>query len=100
MNLYTNSVAAIAHPGLDLFLLGYIAALSAVATVFFLRYWKETSDRLFFAFAVFFAVEGGTRVADLGSPSPNLISGWAYALRLLAVLLVIAVILRKNTGPS
>lgn len=99
MNLYTtsNGVTPIVHPSLDLFLLGYIAALSAVATVFFLRYWKETRDSLFFAFAVFFAVQGGTRIVDLSSPSPNLIVGWVYVLRLLAVLLVVAAILRRNT---
>ena len=97
MNLYTNGLVPIAHPTLDLFLLGYIAALSAVATVFFLRYLKETRDSLFLAFAVFFSVQGGTRIVDLTSPNPNLIVGWVYILRLLAVLLVIADILRKNT---
>lgn len=100
MNLYTNSVAPIAHPTLDLFLLGYIAALCAAATVFFLRYWKETRDFLFFAFAVFFAVEGSTRAFDVSSSSPNLIVGWVYLLRVLSVLLVVAAILRKNTVPT
>lgn len=97
MNLYTNSLVPIAHPTLDLFLLGYIAALAAVATVFFLRYWKETRDTLFLAFAVFFAVEGGTRAFDVSTPNPNLIIGWVYVLRLLAVLLIVAAVLRKNT---
>ncbi len=97
MNLYTNGLVPIAHPTLDLFLLGYIAALAAAATVFFLRYWKETRDSLFLAFAVFFAVEGGTRAFDVSTPTPNLIVGWVYVLRLLAVLLVVAAILRKNT---
>ena len=97
MSLYTNGLVPIAHPTLDLFLLGYIAALSAVATVFFLRYWKETRDSLFFAFAAFFAIQGSTRIVDLSSPSPNLIVGWIYILRLLAVLIVVAAILRRNT---
>ncbi|MGA7884242.1 MAG: DUF5985 family protein [Acidobacteriaceae bacterium] len=97
MNLYTNGLVPLAHPSLDLFLLGYIAALAAAATIFFLRYWKETRDSLFLAFAVFFAVEGGTRTFDISTPSPNLIVGWVYILRLLAVLLIVAAILRKNT---
>ncbi len=100
MNLYTNGLVPIAHPTLDLFLLGYIAALCAAAAVFFLRYWKETRDFLFLAFAVFFIVEGGTRILDLSSPSPNLIVGWVYILRLLAVLLIVAAILRRNTRPA
>lgn len=97
MNLYTSGLVPLAHPTLDLFLLGYIAALSAVATIFFLRYWRETRDVLFLAFAVFFAVQGGTRVSDLASPNPNLIVAWVYLLRLLAVMLLVAAILRKNT---
>lgn len=97
MNLYTNGLVPIAHPTLDIFLLGFIAALSAAATVFFLRYWKETRDSLFLAFAVFFAVQGGTRIVDLTSPNSNLIVGWVYILRLLAVVLVVAAILRRNT---
>jgi hypothetical protein len=90
-------LAPIAHLRLDLFLLGYIAAASAVAALFFLRFWRETRDFLFLAFAVFFAVQGGTRAVGLSSPSPNLAIGWAYLLRLLAVLLVVVAILRKNT---
>ncbi len=100
MNLQAPGLVALAHPSLDLFLLGYIAALSAAATVFFLRYWKQTRDFLFFAFAAFFAVQGGTRVVDLSSPNPNIIVGWVYVLRLLAVLLLVAAILRKNTRPA
>jgi hypothetical protein len=100
MNLHTTGLVPIAHPSLDIFLLGYIAALSAVATVFFLRYWKDTRDFLFFAFAAFFAVQGGTRIVDLSSPNPNLIVGWVYVLRLLAVLLLVAAVLRRNTRPA
>jgi hypothetical protein len=100
MNLHPLSLVPIAHPTLDLFLLGYIAGLSAVIGVFFLRYGKETRDFLFYAFAAFFAVQGGTRIVDLSSPSPNIIVGWVYVLRLLAVLLVVAAILRKNTRPA
>jgi len=100
MNLHPPGLVPIAHPTLDLFLLGYIAALSAAATIFFLRYWKETRDSLFLSFAAFFAIQGGTRIVDLSSPSPNLIVGWVYVLRLLAVLLVVAAILRRNTRPA
>jgi len=96
MILQSDLYAPIVHPRLDLFLLGYIAAGSAVITLFFLRFWKETRDLLFMAFAVFFAVQGGTRAFALSSPTPNLADLWVYALRLLAVLLVVAAILRKN----
>lgn len=96
MNFHGMIFAPISHLRLDLFLLGYIAATSAVVALYFLRFWKETRDFLFFAFAVFFIVQGGTHAFALSSPSPNLLSAWVYALRLLAVLLVVAAILRKN----
>ena len=79
-----------------MFLLGYIAAASGAVTLYFLRFWKETRDFLFVAFAVFFVVQGGTRAFALSNPNPNIADMWVYTLRLLAVLLVVAAILRKN----
>ena len=96
MNFHSVSLAPIAHIRLDMFLLGYIAAASAVVALFFLRFWRETRDFLFMAFAVFFIVQGGTRAFSLSATSPNLTVDWVYVLRLLAVLLVVAAILRKN----
>lgn len=96
MTLHGVPLAPLAHPRLDFFLLGYIAAASAVVALFFLRFWKETRDFLFLAFAVFFVVQGGSRALGLSTASPNLVIGWVYLLRLLAVLLVVGAILRKN----
>jgi len=97
MNFHSALLAPITHLRLDMFLLGYIAAASAAVTLYFLRFWRETRDFLFMAFAAFFAVQGGTHAFALSSPSPNLVASWVYALRLLAVLLVVAAILRKNS---
>ena len=97
MNFLGGSIAPIAHLRLDLFLMGYIAAVSAVVALFFLRFWKETRDFLFMAFAIFFAVQGGASAFAISIASPNLTIDWLYVLRLLAVLLVVAAILRKNT---
>jgi hypothetical protein len=80
-----------------MFLLGYIAAVSVAVALFFLRFWKETRDSLFMAFAVFFVVQGGTRALVVSTQNPNQVIDWVYALRLLAVLLVIGAILRKNS---
>lgn len=96
MNLHGVPFAPIAHFRLDLFLLGYIAAASIVAALFFLRFWKETRDFLFMAFALFFVVQGATRALALSTASPNVVVDWEYALRLGAVLVVVAAILRKN----
>lgn len=96
MSLQGMHLAAVSHLRLDMFLLGYIAAACAVVALFFLRFWKETRDSLFMAFAIFFAVQGGTRAFSLSEASPNRVIDWVYALRLLAVLIVVAAILRKN----
>lgn len=96
MSLPGAPLAPITHLRLDLFLLGYIAAASAVAALFFLRFWKETRDFLFMAFALFFAVQGGTRAVEISTASPNMVVEWQFALRLVAVLVVVAAILRKN----
>jgi len=97
MTIHAVAIAPIAHLRLDMFLLGYIAAASAAVTLFFLRFWKETRDFLFMAFATFFAVQGSTRAFALSSTNPNVVVGWVYALRLVAVLLVVAAILKKNS---
>ncbi|HTV14229.1 MAG TPA: DUF5985 family protein [Acidobacteriaceae bacterium] len=96
MKLYLSNLAPMAHPRLDLFLLGYVVAVSAVAALFFLRFWKQTRDSLFLAFAVFFAVQGATRAFGLSTANPNQVVGWVYVLRLLSVVLVVIAILRKN----
>jgi uncharacterized membrane protein HdeD (DUF308 family) len=96
MRLYLQNLAPIGHPRLDLFLLGYIVAVSAVTALFFLRFWKETRDFLFLAFAVFFLVSAAVRAHGVTRANPNLVIGWLYLLRLLAVGLIVAAIVRKN----
>jgi uncharacterized membrane protein YfhO len=97
MNFHGVHLASITHSRLDMFLLGYIAAVSAAVALFFVRFWKETRDFLFLAFAVLFVVQGGTRAFALSTASPNLTNEWVYVFRLLAVLLVVAAILHKNS---
>ncbi len=97
MTFQGGPIAPISHFRLDIFLLGYIAAASAVIALFFLRFWKETRDFLFLAFAVFFIVQGGTRALAISAANPNLMTNWVYLLRLLAVLVVVGAILQKNS---
>lgn len=97
MSLHGVPLAPITHIRLDMFLLGYIAAASVAVALFFLRFWRETRDFLFVAFAFFFVVQGVTRAFTLSTTSPNLADSWVYVLRLLAVALLVAAILRKNS---
>ena len=78
------------------FLLGIIAMASLTAGVFFLKFWRVTRDVLFLAFGVFFWIEAGSRVALLFFEHPSEGSPWIYLLRLFALLLILAAILKKN----
>jgi uncharacterized membrane protein HdeD (DUF308 family) len=80
----------------SIFLLGATAAASFTAAVFFLRFWRDTKDLLFAAFAFFFLVEGANRVVLTTMKHPNEGSPWIYVARLIALLLLLGVIVRKN----
>ena len=80
------------------FLLGVIATSSLTAGVFFLKFWRRTRDSLFLAFALAFIIEGLNRIAILTVAHPNEGSPWIYLIRLLAFLLILAAILKKNYG--
>lgn len=90
----------IAHPVTDTFLLGFIAGAAFAACLFFLRFWKDTRDSLFFAFAAFFALLSVSEALLLNFPSPNEGSPWLFLVRLLSVLIVLAAILKKNFTKS
>jgi dolichol kinase len=91
-------LAPIAHLRIDLFLLGFIAACSFVAALFFLRFWRTTRDKLFLGFAAFFLIECGTCVVVLNLDHPNVGNPWLFLLRLLATLAVLGAIMGKNAA--
>lgn len=78
------------------FLLGIIATSSVMAGIFFLKFWKHTRDFLFVAFAIAFIIEGLSRASVLLLAKPNEGSPWIYLVRLLASLLILVAILKKN----
>ncbi len=78
------------------FLLGVVATSSLTAGVFFLRFWRDTRDSLFLAFAIAFMMEGLNRSAMLFLNSPNEGSTWIYLVRLLAFVLILGGIVHKN----
>ena len=85
---------------IEAFLLGVIATASVTAGLFFLKFWRDTRDSFFLAFAASFLIEGINRIAMLFLPRPNEGSPWIYLVRLLAFLLILLAILRKNYGKS
>lgn len=93
-----SALTPIAHPTLDLFLLGFVAGCSVCAALFFLRFWRQTGDSLFLAFAAFFTIQMLLNASVLSLDHPNEGTLWIFSLRLLSVLLVLGAVLAKNVG--
>jgi hypothetical protein len=82
----------------EIFLLGVLTAMFLIAAAFFLRFWVDTKDALFLAFAASFFLEALSRIALLGVEHPNEANTFIYLVRLVASLLIVIAILRKNYG--
>jgi hypothetical protein len=82
----------------DAFMMGAIAMASFVAGLFFLRFWRETHDRLFFIFAIAFWLLGLTRVALAIAATEAAEHSYLYWVRLLAFLLILIAVIDKNRG--
>ena len=81
---------------LEQFIMGAIAMASAVVALFFLRFWRDTRDRLFLMFALAFALLGLTRLGlatMIRESEPQTLWYW---VRLAAFLLILAAIVDKN----
>ena len=75
---------------------GAITAGYAVAALFFLRFWRQTRDRLFAAFAAAFLLLALANPLPLLANVPSEDQAPIYLLRLFAFLLIILAVLRKN----
>jgi len=81
---------------LEGFLIGVIATASLASGVFFLKFWRDTRDSLFLAFALAFILEGVNRTAFLALPHPSEGRPVIYVVRCFAFLLILAGIINKN----
>ncbi len=75
--------------------LGYL-----VAALFFLRFYRETSDRLFGIFGAAFVLLAAQRVALSVLTNAGYDTTWLYGVRLLAFLLILAAIIDKNRASA
>jgi uncharacterized membrane protein HdeD (DUF308 family) len=80
------------------YLLGAISFASFTASAFFFRFWRETRDFVFFAFAVYFGIEGVDRFVLVFLERPNEGSPILYVARLVGLVFILAAILKKNYG--
>jgi hypothetical protein len=82
--------------GASQFLLGALVALSIVAALFFVRYWRTSGDRLFGFFAAAFvlmAINWGALAAIAPTHETR---HYFYLIRLVAFLLIAIGIVDKN----
>jgi hypothetical protein len=77
-------------------IMGAIAMASSIVSLFFLRFWRDTGDRLFGLFSISFLLLGITRIGLALSPDSIEGSTHWYWVRLLALLIILAAIVDKN----
>jgi Family of unknown function (DUF5985) len=84
------------HASIALLISGAIVMGYGVAGLFFLRFWRETRDRLFLIFAGAFWLLGAQRLAlAFGGNMVEDATG-LYLVRLFAFLLILGAIVDKN----
>jgi hypothetical protein len=81
-----------------IFITGALAMGFALASVFFVRFWRRTGDGLFAAFAAAFALMALNQALIGLLDIPREEQSPIFALRLLAFVLIIAAVLWKNVG--
>lgn len=77
---------------------GLLTMASLVAALFFLRFWRETRDRLFAFFSLAFLGLGATwlGLAIINHPADEAQQEYAYVVRLVAFVILIIGIIDKN----
>ncbi len=82
------------------FLSGVIFAGSLTAALFFLRFWRQSGDRLFAMFALAFGLLACSRLLLAILDESNEARTWVYLLRLATFLLIIIAVVDKNRSSA
>jgi Family of unknown function (DUF5985) len=82
------------------FLSGAVAFGFLLCGLFFLRFWRRTRDELFVAFALAFTLLGMVHAALALANIPTEERGSIYLVRLLAFLIILAAVVRKNRASA
>jgi len=80
----------------NLILLGATSMASAVAALFFLRFWRDTRDRFFLFFAIAFGLEAVNRLVLALAGVSSEREPYLYLVRLFAFTLILVAIVDKN----
>ncbi|HEX3744442.1 MAG TPA: DUF5985 family protein [Bryobacteraceae bacterium] len=86
------------NSAIEIFLVGVLSALSLVAGLFFLKFWRKTADTLFLAFAASFFIRGLNESMRASMARPNEATLWSYIVGMASSLLIVIAIVSKNMG--
>jgi hypothetical protein len=78
------------------FLSGAVTMGFMIAALFFLRFWRNTRDGLFLAFALAFFLLGVVQGLLALGGVPREHSSWIYLIRLAAFVVILGAVIRKN----
>jgi hypothetical protein len=81
-----------------IFMWGVLAMASLIAALFFLRFWRESRERLFAFFALAFALLGANWIglAIINHPTDEVRQEYGYIVRLVAFVILLIGIFDKN----
>ena len=80
------------------FLLGAVVMASAIAALFFLKFWRQTKDRFFLFFSAAFGLDAITRLFLALIPYSDEQEPLFYLARLVTFSLIIYAIVDKNVS--
>ena len=78
------------------FVSGALGACYLIAALFFLRFWRQSRDRLFALFAAAFVLLALQRIGLALAVRYELQTTWAYVMRLAAFVIILYAIIDKN----
>ena len=78
------------------FVSGALGACYLIAALFFLRFWRQSRDRLFALFAAAFVMLALQRIGLALAVRYELQTTWAYVMRLAAFVIILYAIIDKN----
>jgi hypothetical protein len=79
---------------------GMISAGFLACGLFFLRFWTRSHDFLFLAFAAAFWLLALNVAVVILIPEPDETRSWFYLIRVVAYVLIVIAIVRKNAGEA
>jgi hypothetical protein len=82
------------------FVQGAIMLASFAISLFFLKYWRQTRDRLFGVFSAAFVIYGVSRILLSFIDRNSEARAWVFLLRVLMFAAIIGAIVDKNISRS